>query len=141
MNPKLLSAALALIPNKLQHKAVAKALNYLFSDTSLFEGSRTVNLNVVDLKRQWSLSSHGGVFQPADNTQEKTDVVVKAKLDTIIKAQKQTNLVAALKAGEIVIEASETDKQVMTKALTSISQHKLEALIEHCYAFLRMRRA
>jgi hypothetical protein len=141
MNPKLLSAALALIPNKLQHIAVAKALNYLFSNSQLFEGSRTVCLKVVDLKRQWSLCNHGGVFQPAESKLEKADIAVEANLDTIIRAQRQAYLIKALKSNEIVIEAKDADKQAMMQALLSLSQHKLEALIEHCYAFLRIRRA
>ncbi|WP_264874450.1 hypothetical protein [Vibrio agarivorans] len=139
MNSRLLNAALMLIPNKLQHKAVAKALNYLLPQRALgLDGTRGINLVVADLKRHWCLVKDEAGFQPSERKTASADIIVTADLDTLIAAQKQTELKKALQEQQITIEASQSDGEAILKALMNVDQSTLDTLIAHCYAFLRL---
>ncbi|MGR5270004.1 hypothetical protein ACPV5R_19885 [Vibrio astriarenae] len=139
MNSRLLNAALMLIPNKLQNKAVAKALNYLLPQGALvLDGSRGINLVVADLKRHWCLVKDETGFQPSERKTTSADIIVTADLDTLIAAQKQTELKKALQEQQITIEASQSDREAILEALMNVNQSTLDTLIAHCYAFLRL---
>ncbi|MDR9826773.1 hypothetical protein RCJ22_14265 [Vibrio sp. FNV 38] len=139
MNKNLLNAALVLIPKKLQHKAVSKALNYLLpSQHWSFGTTRSVKIEVIDLKRQWFLALDKTGFQLAPSKPLAADIIVRASLDAIIAAQSLPSLQQALLQNEIEVHAEDNDKASLNLALNSITQSKLDTLIEYCYAFLRM---
>lgn len=139
MNPKLLHAALMLIPAKLQHKAVAKALNHLFPPGALALGeTRSINLVVVQLKRQWYLVKNEAGFQPSERKNNSADIIVRADLATLIAAQKKEQLEKALQDQRISIQASAVDSEAISQALMNVEQSTLDTLMASGYAFLRL---
>lgn len=139
MNNKILNTALVLIPKKLQSKAVAKALNFLFPANVLSFGRElTLQLEVSDLKRRWTLKVDCHGLQP-ESGHDDADIVVCAALDVILAAQDCRQLRAALYNGDIEIIADPQDRQVVEHLLQSVTQSRLDQLIERCYAFLKLK--
>lgn len=139
MNLKLLNAALVLTPKKLQSKAVAKAMNFLFpAGVFPFNHVRTLRLEVTDLKRHWRLKIDSSGCQPEFGKCD-VDVTVRASLDIILAAQDYHQLQASLKNGDIEVIADPQDKALVETALQKVTQARLDSLVERCYAFLKLK--
>ncbi|WP_136483230.1 hypothetical protein [Vibrio sp. H11] len=139
MNLKLLNAALVLTPKKLQSKAVAKAMNFLFPASLYpFNHVRTLRLEVTDLKRHWRLKIDSSGCQPEFGKCD-VDVTVRASLDIILAAQDYHQLQASLKNGDIEVIADPQDKALVETALQKVTQARLDSLVERCYAFLKLK--
>ncbi|WP_272166377.1 hypothetical protein [Vibrio diabolicus] len=139
MNNKTLKAALFLIPNKLQNKAVSKALNFLFvSGTSALKEGVIVRLEVVDLKRSWLVTTDGSGYQPAKSNLN-ADITVRASLDVVLAAQDRDRLHSFLSSGEIEVVAVPQDKVLLESLLKGLTQAKLDALVARCYGFLKLK--
>lgn len=139
MNKKILNTVLVLTPHKLQNKAVAKALNFLFPLNALsFSDSRVMKLEVADLNRQWLVKVDSGRYHsvPASKT---ADITISASLPVIVASQDYHELQAALNNGQIEISADKQDTLTVEAALQSLSQKKLDALVERCYAFFKLK--
>ncbi|WBA17120.1 SCP2 sterol-binding domain-containing protein [Salinivibrio kushneri] len=140
INKRLLNAALVLIPNKQQTKAVAKALNFLLVPQRMaLEESRVVQFEVTDLAQSWWVSIDQTGVYPSTNANP-ADLIVRAPLSTILAAQDHSVLQGLLNDEQVQIEGTAHDKALLDAALQTITPEQLEALVDRCYVFLRLKR-
>lgn len=128
-----------LIPKKLPNKAVSKALKFLFvPGSSAFKEGVTLRLEVVDLKRSWLVTTGSSGYQPAKSNIS-ADITVRASLDVVLAAQARDRLHSFLRSGKIEVVADPQDKVLLESLLKGLTQAKLDALIAHCYGFLKLK--
>lgn len=139
MNTKILNTLLVLTPKKLQQKAMAKALNFLFpGGFFISQKSRTVEFCLVDLKRSWTLQMNESGFHPTSGRKQKADVYIGADLNTVVAAQDSKKLADALEQKTIEIIAEQSDVLRIAASLSAISQKKLDELVAYGYRFFKL---
>ncbi len=140
MNIKIIRAALKILPDTLQRKAIAQALNHLFVDkTSLFGDKKTLTLSISDLNKQWLVSLSDSTFSPLEKSaSDSSDICLETTYNTILNAQQKSYIIQSLKSGDIAIRANQEDSKRMYSAISAIPQHQIDSLVKGCYTFLRM---
>ncbi|MGY5449823.1 hypothetical protein ACVFI8_02560 [Agarivorans sp. MS3-6] len=142
MNKIILTAAIRLLPNKLQSRAVSKALNYVISAQSL-DSSKVTSLaiNIIDLKKSWRFSVSSRGFEPVNDSSTYSGLVtVAASLLTFHSIQTKQDLIKALDVGELVVSGETAEKEYVVSVLKAVDAHKITSLIGHGYSFLRIKR-
>lgn len=140
MNKKLISAALVLIPNRLQDKAIVRALNFLFKDNPLFDQEGLcISLQISDLKKRWLVKTHSDGFVVVEGRKPKQlDVQLTTTLETLLSARRKEHLAHSIEHQEIEIQASDARRDQVLSSINKLSQAQLNDLIVHCCHFLRI---
>lgn len=142
MNIRILGAAIRIIPNRLQAKAIARALNFAFGEQSTHvREDSALNLVVKDIKQRWWFNIQGGVFTPASNASSNvlsTDgLLVTTSLDTVLKLRSKKAIEAAIDNNEITFEGEQS--QSLIQLLKSVSDSRIEELTSRAYRFLKLK--
>jgi len=140
MNTKLLGAAIRIVPKRMQSKAIAKALNFIFSDQPLdVEEGTLFHLIVSDIKQQWWLTIDKGVFIPL--TKEPADraklVSVSSELSTLLLLRGKSAIESAIDNGSVIFEGEQS--QEVANTVKVIKQDKIDDLIGRAYSFLKLK--
>ncbi len=141
MNNKILGAAIRLVPKKIQSRAIAKALNFIFSEQPLNVNEGTaLQLIVSDIKQQWWFSIAEGMFipltkAPADSSKL---VSVSSELSTLLLLRGKSTIESAIDNGDVIFEGDQS--QVVIRNAKAIKQDKIDELIGHAYHFLKLRK-
>ncbi|XAW89833.1 hypothetical protein ABDK09_09560 [Vibrio sp. CDRSL-10 TSBA] len=139
MNKKILNAALVLVPRNLQNKAVSKALNFLFPvGTLAFDEKKVFKLELKDLNRYWIVRFDDFGFRPC-SVKSRADIEIYTNFDVLFLAQNTNDLCAALDAGLIQFKADERDRYLVESSLKSLSQNKIDELVQRCYSFFKIK--
>jgi len=140
MNTKILTAAVKIIPNKLQHGAICKALNLLVAKPLSQSKGKTISISVTDLNKKWFVTIDTKGFTPliVDKNAD-IDVNVEASLDAVMAAQRKSRLLNAINSEQIKITAHSPYQQEFVEAIKSIEQPKIDDLVNRGYRYLRMK--
>lgn len=139
MNKRMLSALLTLIPQKIQYKAVLKALNFVFP-SGFFSTTepKVIKLSLVDFNRSWVIKMNQSGFYLSKDHELLPDIIVSSELNTIIMSHDTKKLKEAVEKNHIDIKAAESDRVKVISALNSVHQRKLDQLIDHGYRFFKL---
>jgi hypothetical protein len=124
----------------MQSKAIAKALNFVFSEQPLDVNEGTVlHLIVSDIKQQWWLTVEKGVFipltkAPADRAQL---VSVSSELSTLLLLRGKNAIESAIDNGNVIFEGEQS--QEVANSIKVIKQDKIDDLIGRAYSFLKLK--
>lgn len=141
MNKKILNAALILTPQRLQGKAIVKALDFLFPLGEFhFDDFRILKLEIIDLKRSWIVKVNpDGVKSVPVHEKNNADIILRARLDVILNSQEKSQLLSSLRNGEIEVSANCNDKNIIISSLNKLSQERLDGLRERSYSFFKIK--
>jgi hypothetical protein len=140
MNIKIIKAALKIIPNSLQQKAIASAFNVLFvHKAKLPTESKRIKITISEFNKSWFITLNNGVFSPLKaEKQSDVDICFSADVNTILSLQYKHKLTEALNTGKLSVIANSSNTQQFTDAIHSIQQPHIDHLVTQGYAFLRM---
>lgn len=139
INKKILSAAVKIMPNRLQDKAICSALNLLFVNKITLDADKTVSVSVNDLNKQWFMRLTAKGFMPlAQKVVGDNDIQLSTDLATIFASQRRSQLINALKRGAICVVANNQDKQAFLSAFEAITQPQIDNIVNRGHRFLRM---
>ncbi|MCU7375073.1 hypothetical protein PEC18_30710 [Paucibacter sp. O1-1] len=139
INKKILSAAVKIMPNRLQDKAICSALNLLFVKKITLDADKTVSVSVNDLNKQWFMRLTAKGFTPlAQKVVGDNHIQLSTDLATIFAAQRRSQLINALEREAICVVANNQDKQAFLSAFEAITQPQIDNIVNRGYRFLRM---
>lgn len=139
MNIKIINSALIFIPNRLQVKALAKALNFVLLGCEIdLDDKRVIKIELTDLNRSWLFYVDRKGFNP-HFFNSISDITVRSSINVIIEAQDCEKLKSFLENGKVEVIASPKDKKLILSSLKNISQSRLDVLVERGYAFLKLK--
>jgi predicted lipid carrier protein YhbT len=141
MNTKILGAAIRLVPKKIQSRAIAKALNFIFSEQPLNVNEGTVlHLMVSDIKQQWWFTTQEGEVIPLTKAPVDSSklVSVSSELSTLLLLRGKSTIESAIDNGDVIFEGDQS--QVVISNLKAIKQDTIDELIGRAYHFLKHRK-
>jgi predicted lipid carrier protein YhbT len=141
MKKAILSTSLKLIPNVIQYKALTKALNYLFRDQpdmARFAGM-VVSFKVTDLRTVWTLTCDGYEFSQYKKKKHKVDVTCLMRSNVALALYSKQDVLRALEQGDIEFEGEATKMASVEALLSGLDSNKIDNLVDHMRAFLRLK--
>jgi hypothetical protein len=140
INKKILSAAVKIMPNRLQEKAICSALNLLFVNRIALDSVKTVSVRITDLNKQWLINLTANGFCPlSSKVTPVNDVQLSTDLATVFASQRRSKLINALKGEAILVTGNDQDKQTFLSAFEAITQPQIDNIVTRGYRFLRMK--
>ncbi|NKF50095.1 hypothetical protein G3R49_05865 [Shewanella sp. WXL01] len=134
MRKRLISAALKIIPNRLQLKALEKAWHFVFANEKIEVGSH-VRINLQDFNVSWLVP----VTKTEQSQGEQHPLTVSFTLEKLLECRRKSVLQTAIDDGCIHVEGDAAKAQVFKKAVKSVSQPHLDRLVSRCCSFLHIK--
>ncbi|MGO3346283.1 MAG: hypothetical protein ACTIM4_13565 [Marinomonas sp.] len=141
MKKKLLAASLKLVPNGIQHKAMAKALNYLFYQQPVLArfAGLSIRLQLMDITQDWTFVCDGRGFSQCKT--DKADVVCMFSSDLALELVSVQGIARAIEQGSIEFVGEPEDIDNAKAMLLGIEANRLEKLSQQLRSFLRIKPA
>lgn len=131
MKAKLIKHGLRLISDKKKQSLFLRAINFLFELSQLiYYKGKVTEIRLVDSKLRWCFAFDGEQFVAS---QQNPDIVISVGIDDILCFPTSDLLKQKVASGEILIVASERDKQLVIELLESINPIK----VNQCIRYLR----
>lgn len=142
MRTMIVAAGLKIIPQTLQHKAIIKALNFLFSKSVFqFDTPFKLTVEIEDLKKSWHFKQYSSGFDIYKTTDTKLEsFIVKSTLQTLLNCKSKFDLLRHVANKDVILKGEEAYVSFWMTTIMSLSHQDYERLIEQFYLTFRITR-